>query len=79
MMRSDTSVLLVDANLQFGDVDAFLNVQSTSSIADLAKTVGDIDQEMIDAGFLQYEKGEDAPVLETLAYGSVPLVSSAAR
>ena len=38
-----------------------------------------IDQEMIDAGFLQYEKGEDAPVLETLAYGSVPLVSSAAR
>ncbi len=31
-----------------------------------------IDQEMIDAGFLQYEKGEDAPVLETLAYGSVP-------
>ena len=38
-----------------------------------------IDQEMIDAGFLQYEKGEDAPVLETLASGSVPLVNSAAR
>ena len=33
-----------------------------------------IDQEMIDAGFQQYEKGDDAPILETLAYGSVPLV-----
>ncbi len=30
-----------------------------------------IDQEMIDAGFLQYENG-DTPVLETLAYGSIP-------
>ncbi len=33
-----------------------------------------IDQEMIDTGFQQYEKGDDAPILETLAYGSVPLV-----
>ncbi len=33
-----------------------------------------IDQEMIDAGFQQYEKGDDAPIQETLAYGSVPLV-----
>jgi len=57
LMRSDTSVLLVDANLQFGDVDAFLNVQSTSSIADLAKAVSDIDQEMIDSVLVTHGSG----------------------
>lgn len=35
-----------------------------------------IDQEMIDAGFLKYEKGDNAPNLETLAYGAVPMVKS---
>lgn len=36
-----------------------------------------IDQEMIDAGFLKYEKGDNAPNLEILSYGSVPMVKSA--
>ncbi|NLX08956.1 MAG: MinD/ParA family protein, partial [Chloroflexi bacterium] len=31
LMRPDTRVLLVDCNLQFGDVDAFLNLQSQST------------------------------------------------
>ena len=57
LMRPDTNVLLIDANLQFGDVDAFLNLQSTSSIADLTKTVGDIDQEMIDSVLVTHGSG----------------------
>ncbi|MEW6579829.1 MAG: response regulator [Chloroflexota bacterium] len=57
LMRQDTSVLLVDANLQFGDVDAFLNLQSTSSIADLTKAVSDIDQEMIDSVLVTHGSG----------------------
>lgn len=48
LMRPDTRVLLVDCNLQFGDVDAFLNLQSQLNISDLTKAVNDIDQEMIE-------------------------------
>lgn len=33
-----------------------------------------IDRGMIDTSFLQHEKGDDAPILETLSYGSVPIV-----
>ena len=57
LMRPDTSVLLADANLQFGDVDAFLNLQSTSSISDLTKAVNDIDQEMIDSVLVTHPSG----------------------
>jgi len=48
LMRPDTRVLLMDCNLQFGDVDAFLNLQSQSNISDLTKVVSDIDRELIE-------------------------------
>ncbi len=57
LMRQDTKVLLIDCNLQFGDVDAFLNLQAISSIADLAKSVGDIDQEMVDNVLVTHGSG----------------------
>ena len=57
LMRQDTRVLLVDCNLQFGDVDAFLNLQSTSNIANLTKAVNDIDQEMIDSVLVTHGSG----------------------
>jgi pilus assembly protein CpaE len=38
-------------------VDAFLNLQSTSSIADLTKAVSDIDQEMIDSVLVTHGSG----------------------
>lgn len=56
LMRPDTRVLLVDCNLQFGDVDAFLNLQSTATIANLTKAVHDLDQEMIDNVLLTHGK-----------------------
>jgi len=57
LMRADTRVLLVDCNLQFGDVDAFLNLQSQSNIANLTKMVTDVDQEMIDNVLVTHGSG----------------------
>lgn len=57
LMRQDTRVLLIDCNLQFGDVDAFLNLQSPATIANLTKAVHDLDQEMIDNVLLTHGSG----------------------
>lgn len=57
LMRKDTRVLLMDCDLQFGDIDAFLNLQSQSNISDLTKAVGDMDQEMIDNVLVTHGSG----------------------
>jgi pilus assembly protein CpaE len=57
LMRSDTRVLLIDCNLQFGDVDAFLNLQSQSNISDLTKASDDIDQELVDNVLVTHTSG----------------------
>jgi len=49
--------LLVDCNLQFGDVDAFLNLQAQSNISDLTKAVNDLDQEVIDSVLVTHGSG----------------------
>ncbi len=67
LMRADTRVLLVDCNLQFGDVDAFLNLQAQSNIASLTKAVSDVDQQMIDNVLVTHASG-----LKVLAAPSHP-------
>jgi len=57
LMRPDTRVLLVDCDLQFGDVDAFLNLQSQSNISDLTKVVNDIDRELIENVLVTHGSG----------------------
>lgn len=57
LIRPDTRVLLIDCNLQFGDVDAFLNLQSQSNISDLTKVVSDLDQELIDNVLVTHGSG----------------------
>ncbi len=57
LMRQSTRVVLVDCNLQFGDVDAFLNVQSQSTIADLTKAVDDLDQDVIESVLVTHGSG----------------------
>lgn len=46
--NEDTSVVLVDGNLQFGDVAVFLNEQGKFSIADLAPRVDELDAEVVE-------------------------------
>ncbi len=48
LMRPDTRVLLVDCALQFGDVDAFLNLQSAANISKLTQSVGDLDADVVE-------------------------------
>ncbi len=57
LIRPETRVLLIDCNLQFGDVDAFLNLQSQSNISDLTKVVSDLDQELIDNVLVTHGSG----------------------
>jgi pilus assembly protein CpaE len=42
---SETPTVLVDTNLQFGDVSVFLNLQVKNSIADLASRADELDRE----------------------------------
>lgn len=57
LMSESARVLLVDCNLQFGDVDAFLNLQSERNISDLTKAVSDIDQEIVDSVLVTHGSG----------------------
>jgi pilus assembly protein CpaE len=45
--NEDTSVVIVDANLQFGDVAVFLNEQGKFSILDLAPRVDELDPDVV--------------------------------
>lgn len=75
LMRSDTRVLLVDCNLQFGDVDAFLNLQSQSNIYDLTKRVNDLDQEVVDNVLVTHGSGLKvltSPPRPEMAYDIAP-------
>lgn len=45
LTRESSRVLLVDANLQFGDVGVFLNLDAQSTMADLIENIDDMDTE----------------------------------
>ena len=47
MFNEDASVVVVDGNLQFGDVAVFLNEQGKFSILDLAPRADELDSEII--------------------------------
>ena len=44
----ETPVIIVDGNLQFGDIAVFLNEQGRNSIADLAPRVDELDSDIIE-------------------------------
>ena len=48
LQRKETPVLLVDGNMEFGDVMVFLNKQAKNSIVDLAPRAGELDQDVIE-------------------------------
>jgi pilus assembly protein CpaE len=47
--NEETRVVIVDANLQFGDVAIFLNEQGKNTVIDLAPRVDDLDPEIVDS------------------------------
>jgi len=48
LCNEESSVLIVDGNLQFGDVAVFLNEQSKFSVIDLASRVDELDPEIVE-------------------------------
>ncbi len=53
----ETPTVLVDGNLQFGDVSVFLNLQNKYSINDLTARTNEIDPEIVDDVLLRHDSG----------------------
>jgi pilus assembly protein CpaE len=52
--NEETPVVLVDGNLQFGDVAVFLNEQVKFSVLDLASRADELDQEVVDGVLIKH-------------------------
>ncbi len=52
--NEDTRTVLVDANLQFGDVAVFLNEQGKNTILDLAPRADELDLDILDSVLLKH-------------------------
>ncbi len=57
LMRKGIKVLLIDADLQFGDVGVFLNIKSQSTLLDLVHKIDDLDTEFFDSIVATHESG----------------------
>jgi pilus assembly protein CpaE len=47
LQKPDVKVALVDASLQFGNIDVMLNLHANRSIADISQTINDLDADLI--------------------------------
>ena len=54
------SVVLVDLDLQFGDISIFLDLHPTYTISDLATRIKDLDEELIQSSLIRHETGVHA-------------------
>lgn len=57
LMKEGVRVLLVDADLQFGDVGVLLNIQSQSTMVDLVDNIHDLDTELFDSIVFTHDSG----------------------
>src|SRR5262249_41233191 len=57
LMRKGIKVLLIDADLQFGDVGVFLKLQSQSTLLDLVNKIDDLDTDFFDSVVATHESG----------------------
>ena len=53
----ETPTVLVDGNLQFGDVSVFLNLQVKNSIVDLAERSDELDEEIVGEVLMRHDSG----------------------
>ena len=56
LYHEDTPVLLVDGNLQFGDLAVFLNEQSKYSVVDLASRADELDADVVENITVKHSK-----------------------
>lgn len=57
LMKDGVKVLLVDADLQFGDIPTFLNLQSQTTLVDLIDEADDLDPDHFDNIVMTHESG----------------------
>ncbi len=57
LMRKGIKVLLIDADLQFGDIGVFLKLQSQSTLLDLVHKIDDLDTDFFDSVVATHESG----------------------
>lgn len=55
LQNEDTPVVLVDGNLQFGDVAISINEKGKFSVADLAPRVDDLDNEIVESVLMEHK------------------------
>jgi pilus assembly protein CpaE len=53
----ETPAVLVDSNLQFGDISVFMNLQVKNSFLDLASRAEDIDEELAEEVLMRHDSG----------------------
>ena len=53
--NEDTRVVLVDANLQYGDVAVFFNEQGKNTILDIAPRVDELDADLLEESMIKHE------------------------
>jgi pilus assembly protein CpaE len=53
--NEDTRAVLIDGNLQFGDVAVFVNEQGKNTILDIAPRVDDLDAEIVDEILIKHQ------------------------
>jgi len=57
LTRDGTRVLLIDADVQFGDVGVFLNLKAPTTLADLCASVDDLDMELVENVLVTHGSG----------------------
>ncbi len=57
LMKDNSKTLLVDCDLEFGDVGVFLEMRSQSTLADLVENADDLDVEYFDSIVMTHDSG----------------------
>ncbi len=57
LMREGVRVLLVDCDLQFGDVSVFLNLKPHATIVELIRSVDDLDIDLVNGVLVTHDSG----------------------
>jgi pilus assembly protein CpaE len=57
LMREGVRVLLVDCDLQFGDVGIFLNLKPQATIVELIRSVDDLDIDLVNGVLMTHDSG----------------------
>ncbi|GAB4552651.1 MAG: response regulator [Anaerolineae bacterium] len=57
LMREGVRVLLIDCDLQFGDVGVFLNLKPQATIVELIKAVDDLDTDLVNNVLVTHDSG----------------------